>query len=141
MHTTLLAEKSIRLIVVATVVLMNGCFSTADGTGPDANECPRQTSVVMTDDLRFDADCVRIRVGETVRWTNPSFVSHTVTADASKAANAANVRLPDGADPFDSGSVPPDGEFEYTFRVPGQYDYVCLPHEGAGMVGTVIVEE
>ena len=29
---------------------------------------------------------------------------------------------------------------EYTFEVPGEYHYVCTPHEGLGMVGDIIVE-
>lgn len=128
-------------IGVASAVIATGCFSSDDGTRPDADTRLSRTSVVMTNELTFDAACVRVRVGETVRWTNPSAVAHTVTADASKAANAANVRLPDGAEPFDSGSVPAGGQFDHTFTVSGRYDYVCLPHEGAGMVGTVIVEQ
>lgn len=127
-------------VIVAAVAFATACFSSEDGTGPDA-ECLSSTSVLMTDDFQFDAACVSVRVGDVVRWTNSSGVPHTVTADPNKAANAANVRLPEGASPFDSGGVPPGGEFEYTFTVPGRYDYVCLPHEGAGMVGTVIVEE
>lgn len=137
----MLANKnSAFIVVVAGVAFAIACFSSDAGTGPDA-ECLSSTSVTMTDDLEFEAECVRVRVGDLVRWTNPSSFPHTVTADPTKAANAANVRLPQGASPFDSGAVPPGGEFEYTFTVPGRYDYVCLPHEGAGMVGTVIVEE
>lgn len=29
---------------------------------------------------------------------------------------------------------------EHTFEVPGTYHYVCVPHEGLGMVGDVVVE-
>jgi plastocyanin len=29
---------------------------------------------------------------------------------------------------------------EHTFEVPGEYHYVCTPHEGLGMVGDVVVE-
>jgi plastocyanin len=31
-------------------------------------------------------------------------------------------------------------EFRHTFTVPGEYRYVCVPHDMVGMVGTVIVE-
>lgn len=97
--------------------------------------------VGMSNQLRFTSDTVRIRVGETVRWRNTSDVIHTVTADASRAANRSNVRLPAGVSPFDSGDMAPGAVFEYTFTVAGQYGYVCVPHELAGMVGTIIVEE
>jgi len=29
---------------------------------------------------------------------------------------------------------------EYTFEMPGEYHYVCTPHEGLGMVGDIVVE-
>ncbi len=29
--------------------------------------------------------------------------------------------------------------FSRTFDEPGTYRYICIPHEGAGMVGTVVV--
>jgi hypothetical protein len=30
--------------------------------------------------------------------------------------------------------------FDVTLTVPGVYDYFCLPHEAAGMVGRIVVE-
>lgn len=96
--------------------------------------------VGMTNRLEFTPDTVRIRVGETVRWTNSSALVHTVTLDPEKALDAANVRMPDGAATFDSGDLAPEAVFEYTFEVAGEYRYVCLPHEAAGMVGVVVVE-
>jgi plastocyanin len=94
----------------------------------------------MTNRLRFSADTVRIRAGQTIRWRNTSDVVHTVTADASRAVNVASVRLPSGAQPFDSGNMTPGSAFEYTFTIPGEYTYFCIPHELAGMTGTIIVE-
>ncbi len=47
--------------------------------------------------------------------------------------------MPDGAEPFDLGSVTGGQSFRYTFSKPGVYRYVCLPHERARMLGTVIV--
>lgn len=96
--------------------------------------------VDMTDRLRFTRPQVTVRVGQTVRWTNGSAVVHTVTADPALAADPSVVILPDGAVPFDSGRLVPGATFEHTFTVPGRYRYVCLPHEAAGMVGTVVVE-
>ena len=28
---------------------------------------------------------------------------------------------------------------EHTFTIPGVYDYLCMPHEAAGMVGRIVV--
>jgi plastocyanin len=97
--------------------------------------------VGMTNRLEFTPDTVRITVGEAVRWRNTSDVVHTVTADPSKAVNPSNVRLPDGATPFDSGDLAPGATFEHTFTVPGEYLYFCIPHELAGMTAMVLVTE
>ncbi|MEX0893216.1 MAG: plastocyanin/azurin family copper-binding protein [Gemmatimonadota bacterium] len=111
------------------------------GTDPQGNQGAVAAEVTMTNTLRFLPDTVRIRVGERVRWRNTSDVVHTVTADREKAAEAGNVLLPAGAAPFDSGDMPPGGVFTHTFARAGTYRYVCLPHELAGMLGVVIVEE
>lgn len=97
--------------------------------------------VTMTNQLRYVPGTVRIRAGETVRWRNTTPLIHTVTADPARAMNPEeSVSLPTGADAFDSGELEPDQVFEHTFDVPGEYRYFCVPHEGAAMVGTVIVE-
>ena len=95
--------------------------------------------VTMDDQLRYEPAAVIISVGQAVRWANTSAVIHTVTADPSRAAQEANVRLPSGVDAFDSGDIGPGGSFTWTFTVPGEYRYICIPHEGAAMVGTIMV--
>jgi plastocyanin len=65
-------------------------------------------------------------------------VVHSVTAVPDDASNAKDVSLPKGAPTFDSGFMAPGGTFEYTFTVPGTYRYFCVPHEKAGMVGTIV---
>lgn len=109
-------------------------------TGPGATAS--DTVVVKaTDRLVFRPDSVAIEVGDAVRWRNAGVVRHTATADPSQATLEGSVRLPDGAEPFDSGRLGEGETFTHVFRVPGRYEYFCIPHEGAGMTGTVIVEE
>ncbi len=97
--------------------------------------------VTMTNRLTFEPRTLRIRVGQTVVWRNTSDVVHTVTADPARAANKANVALPAGAATFDSGDIAPGASYQHTFTVPGEYMYICIPHELAGrMLGVVIVE-
>ena len=90
--------------------------------------------------LRFVPSEIRIEVGDTVEWRNAQSIPHTVTADPKRTRNSRNIELPGGAEPFDSGWVRGGQSFRYTFREPGVYRSNCLPHEGAGMLGTVIVE-
>ena len=89
--------------------------------------------------MRFIPETLTIKAGDTVKWTNPHNISHTVTFDPSKAATAANAALPPGVAPFDSGSVEEEGTFSHTFTEKGTYKYVCVYHEAMGMVGTVVV--
>jgi plastocyanin len=63
-----------------------------------------------------------------------------VTTDPSKVADPKGVSVPNGAKPWDSGLLGADETFSRTFKRPGTYRYVCIPHEGARMVGTVVVE-
>lgn len=88
---------------------------------------------------RFDPDTVTIAAGDTVKWTNTGFVTHSVTFDPSMAAKAGDVALPAGVTPFDSGNVEEDGTFSHTFTVKGTYHYICKFHEAMGMLGTITV--
>lgn len=96
--------------------------------------------VEMTNELTFAPDTVHVESGQTVRWENSSVIVHTVTADPAEASLKESVVLPDGAAPFDSGTLDQDESFEHTFEVPGTYRYFCIPHEGTKMYGTVVVE-
>lgn len=98
-------------------------------------------TITMGDDLRFSPASVTIKPGTRVRWINRSFIRHTVTADPTKAARPADVALPKGAKPFDSGFIDNQGTYEHIFTVSGQYRYFCIPHETTGMVAEIIVEE
>jgi plastocyanin len=83
---------------------------------------------------------VTINKGDTIKWINNAQTLHTVTFDPAKAVDKSNVVLPKGVDPFDSGFMMPGKDFSYTFKVPGQYKYFCIPHEKDGMIGYVTVK-
>lgn len=107
---------------------------------PSSSQEPAVT-VGMTNTMKFDADTVRIKVGEMVEWNNSSLLAHSVTGDPAESSVEGSAVLPDGAKPFDSGMMDPEETFTHTFEVPGTYQYFCIPHEGAEMFGWVIVEE
>ncbi|MFB6160642.1 MAG: plastocyanin/azurin family copper-binding protein [Haloferacaceae archaeon] len=101
--------------------------------------------------VAFDPPALSVAVGDEVVWYNNSSRGHTVTAyeDA----------LPEGADYFASGGYDSEAAarrawreeiggklgngdtFRHTFEVPGVYEYLCIPHEQAGMVGRIEVTE
>lgn len=87
--------------------------------------------------VNFDPIGVLVRPGQTVRWTCTSNV-HTATAYHPKNGGHS-LRIPEGAEPWDSKYLLPGQTFEVTLTVEGVYDYFCLPHEMAGMVGRIIV--
>jgi plastocyanin len=85
----------------------------------------------------FDPIGLRVEPGTTVRWRVQSNV-HTATAYHPK--NGKPLRIPAGAEPWDSGYlVEPGRTFEVVLTVEGVYDYFCRPHEQMGMVGRIVV--
>lgn len=135
-------SKTILAAIGAGAFAVSSCGVT--GPAHTAPPPPQVDAVVemssVVGGFNFTPATIRIRAGDTVQWRNTSLVDHTVTADKSLAANSANVILPAGAQPFNSGEIDPGQVWTYTFTVPGTYRYVCLPHEKQGMIGTVIVE-
>ncbi|WP_189401603.1 MULTISPECIES: plastocyanin/azurin family copper-binding protein [unclassified Mesorhizobium] len=89
----------------------------------------------------FDPIGVLIKPGQTVRWTNLNpGNSHTTTAYSPKNFGRP-LRMPEAARPWASDYLLPNETFSVTFTERGVYDYFCIPHEHAGMVGRIIVGE
>ncbi|WP_242695652.1 plastocyanin/azurin family copper-binding protein [Halomontanus rarus] len=110
-----------------------------DGEALESPSENADVAMVSDDGHHFDPHLVWIEPGGTVTWTLESG-SHTTTAYHSGAEKPQ--RIPDEADGWDSGILQEEGQtFEHTFDVVGVYDYFCRPHEGMGMVGSVIVGE
>ena len=86
----------------------------------------------------FDPVGLLVEPGTTVRWVVKENV-HTTTAYHPKNGRHS-LRIPEGAAPWDSGFlVNPGDHFDVTLTVPGVYDFFCIPHEAAGMVGRLVV--
>lgn len=89
----------------------------------------------------FDPLGVHVLPGQTIRWTNRDpGNSHTVTA-YHPAVFRRPRRIPDGATPWNSDYLLPGESFSQTLTEIGVYDYYCVPHEHAGMVGRIVVGE
>src|ERR1700758_3529131 len=86
----------------------------------------------------FDPIGVHIEPGQTVRWIVMENV-HTTTAYHPKN-DMHSLRIPKDATPWNSGFLVNKGDhFDVTLTVEGVYDYYCMPHEQAGMVGRIVV--
>ena len=87
----------------------------------------------------FDPIGLHVAPGHVVQWINlDAGNSHTATA-----YHPANFdrprRIPAGAKAWNSDYLLPNETFSVTLTTPGVYDYYCVPHEHAGMVGRIIV--
>jgi plastocyanin len=90
-------------------------------------------------DVWFDPVGIRIAPGQAIRWINlDPGNSHTATAYHPWNFDRP-LRIPQAAEPWDSDYLLPNEAFSITLTVDGVYDFFCVPHEHAGMVGRIIV--
>jgi plastocyanin len=120
------AKLSIVAAFVAGALAVSFGFVQAVSS-PDADAAAAPAMVKVTDmppgqPQGYEPAELTAKVGQVVKWKNEGAEAHTVTAD-------------DGS--FDSGSMAPGGEFQFTFSKPGTFSYKCTPHPWA--TGTVKV--
>jgi plastocyanin len=123
-----------------------GCLGIATGAGLSEDEYDVGMSSNAFLPARYEA-----AVGDTVVWGNTSARAHTITAVQSELPEGAAYFASGGFDSQSAatdgwqsgleGGVSPDGTYEHTFEVAGEFPYYCIPHIAAGMKGTVIVSE
>lgn len=89
----------------------------------------------------FEPVGLLVRPGETVRWTNKD-PGNAHTSTAYHPNNDGHpLRIPEGAEPWNSDYLLPEKSFSIVLTVPGVYDYFCVPHEHAGMLGRIVVSD
>jgi plastocyanin len=91
----------------------------------------------------FDPVGVHVRPGQTIRWVNlDPIYAHTATAYHPNY-NPKNFDysrgIPKEAQPWNSDYLWPNETFSIRLTEEGVYDYFCIPHERAGMVGRIVV--
>jgi len=119
--------------------------------GPNVHEGEPDTDhVVEMEAVAYEPETLEVSQGDTVAWVHADGEPHSVTAYGDE--------IPDDADYWASGGFTSeqearegweDGEgavqeseyYERTFETAGTHGYFCIPHEAAGMVGEVVVEE
>ena len=126
------------------ILYLGGAAAAALAFAPSASSADDAVEIAMQgradgSKVWFDPIGVLIKPGQTVRWTNRNpGNSHTTTA-----YNPANfdrpLRMPKAARPWNSDYLLPSESFLVTLTVEGVYDYYCVPHEHAGMVGRIVV--
>jgi plastocyanin len=77
---------------------------------------------VTIDNFTFTPAELKLKVGDTVTWTNHDDIPHTVVS----------------AGKFRSKAMDTDGTFSFTFTAAGDYKYFCSLHPH--MTGTIKVE-
>ncbi len=132
-----------RMILRVVIVTLAIAVSAALALLPNPAKAAGSPIVIkMSDKAPFYApEKVSIKAGDSVQWVNDGQTVHSVSTTAANAQNPKDTSMPKGAVAFDSGFIPPGGDYSYTFTVPGTYRYFCLPHEKAGMVGVIVVEK
>jgi plastocyanin len=78
---------------------------------------------VKIDNFTFNPQTIRVKVGDTVTWTNADDIPHTVTSKTSA---------------FRSKALDTDDQFTFTFTTPGSFEYFCSLHPH--MTGSIVVE-
>jgi len=123
---------------------LSGClavFNNAGGEGSDYD--------VGMADSAFEPSEVTVSLGDTVVWKNTSARAHTVTAYDSGIPEGGRYFASGGFEDEQAardawqrgaGGVVSGDTYEHTFETAGEFEYVCIPHERQGMVGSVVVE-
>ena len=132
-----------RTIIRIAIVVAALAAAAALALLPDPAKAASNPVVIKMADSQpfYTPEKVAIKVGETVQWVNSGQTVHSVSTSSANAQNPKDTSMPKGATAFDSGFIPPGGNYSYTFTVPGTYRYFCLPHEKAGMVGVIVVKK
>ncbi|MEF8784273.1 MAG: plastocyanin/azurin family copper-binding protein [Haloarculaceae archaeon] len=99
--------------------------------------------------VSFDPESLTISAGDTIAWEFAAGEPHSVTAYGAGIPEGAEYWASGGFDSEEAaregweegmGAVVDGQSYVRTFETPGTHEYVCIPHEGAGMVGEVVVE-
>ena len=125
--TRKLAVTCVALLLVVSAFFFNATEASAD-----------TVSIKMgsTKGLVFEPAIATIKAGDTVTWTVNALPPHNVQfnkipGDAALAKSLSHKGL-EGTGKSFSVTFPADAPA-------GEYNYFCMPHRGAGMVGKIVV--
>jgi plastocyanin len=125
-----------RLLLVAAAAAFGVM---APGRGRAAGAAVMMNGTADGSQVWFDPIGLWVAPGTAVTWANRDQANtHTVTA-YHPANGSHSLRIPETAEPWDSGYLLPGKSFTRVLTVEGVYDYFCRPHELVGMVGRIVV--
>ncbi|GIL42915.1 hypothetical protein Vafri_742 [Volvox africanus] len=86
--------------------------------------------------LAFEPSTLTVKSGDTIDFVNNAGFPHNVVFDEDAVPAGVN------ADAISRGDLlnAPGETFSVKLVTPGEYGYYCEPHQGAGMVGKIIVQ-
>ena len=127
-----------------TETSLSGGPNVVEGVPDDADH------VVDMKAVAFNPEELTVSVGDTVAWEHAGGEAHNVVAyedeipeDATYWASGGFESEPAAREGWENGegAVQAGQSYVRTFETAGEHQYFCVPHEAAGMVGTVDVEE
>jgi len=114
-----------------------------DGEPSDADH------VIDMNAVAFDPAELTISQGDTVAWVHSAGEAHSVSAYADEIPGGATYWASGGFESEEAartgwengeGYVQSGQYYTHTFETTGTHDYFCIPHEAAGMEGSITVE-
>ena len=123
-----MTKAKLSIVAALAVGALAASFGVVQGvSSPEADAAQAPAMVKVADmppgsSAGYEPAEISVKVGQVVKWKNEGAEAHTVTAEDKS---------------FDSGSMAPGAEFQFTFSKAGTFTYSCTPHPWA--TGTVKV--
>jgi plastocyanin len=138
-----LSKKSLKRRWVSIVMAAVLCVVTSLALVTPTASADTYTIKMGSDsgNLVFQPATLTVKRGDVIQWVNNKLPPHNVMFDASKAP-AENAKML-AALSHSQLMIKPDENYVLTISddlPPGEYNYYCAPHRGAGMVAKIIVE-
>ena len=108
--------KNYKLFFITMLLILTA------GISGCVEKTPPHTNIVEIKNFSFQPSSITVSPGTMVTWVNNDPMEHTVTSSSGT---------------FNSGNMATGDMFNFTYSIPGSYQYQCLIHPS--MVGYVIV--
>ena len=125
-HTSAALRWRVLVVAVVAALALAGGLSTLTRAAADVPVSIVEPNYDNTDTWTFEPNAPRIKVGDTVVWTNKGADPHDVTSDDKSFVSGPE------------GNLNPGDVFKFTFTKAGTFGYICAAHPW--MRGSIVVE-